>query len=164
MHKRENGLHNIKGWDHGVFVPLLLIAPEANIPVLQVSVLASQSAADLLKMGTALSALREKNIAILGSGSASFHNLRSWFSGGTQGSEFKTKHAQWAAAVDDAVSDESKLADWRKFPHAYDMHPRGGAEHFSPLVVCVGACKGEKPKSYIDNFMGVEMKTYYWVD
>jgi len=61
-----------RGWDHGVFVPMMLLAPDANIPIVQLSVLKSQDPEELMRMGKALASLRNENIAILGSGS-SFH-------------------------------------------------------------------------------------------
>jgi aromatic ring-opening dioxygenase catalytic subunit (LigB family) len=57
-----------RGWDHGVFVPLKLLVPDADIPIVQLSVLSSQNAAEHIKMGKALEPLRDEGIAIIGSG------------------------------------------------------------------------------------------------
>lgn len=157
-----------RGWDHGVFVPLKVINPATDIPVIQTSVLSSQSPSDLYKLGQALQPLRDQNIAIIGSGSASYHNLRGWFTGGTMTPAFKDRHSAWAAAMDDAMltndSGErgTKLKDWRKWPNASSMHPPGAAEHLSPLIVCAGAGGDQVAESWSDELLGVDMKSYAW--
>lgn len=163
-------LDSKRGWDHGVFIPFLLINPAANIPIVQLSVLANEDPREHLKMGQALAALRDENIAIVGSGFASFHNLPLMFSlmGGGDTSTVKNRAKAWNKSLTDAVLEEKvaeregKLTKWRDFPHAYDMHPRHGAEHFMPLLVCAGA-GGETPgKGYKDDFHGVDIWSYYW--
>ena len=145
-----------------------LINPTADIPIIQTSVLASQSPAALFRLGQALAPLRDQGIAIVGSGFASFHNMRDMFSGATSAPGFKGKHGHWAQALDEAMatpgSDEraAKLAGWRKWPHASAMHPPGGAEHFSPLVVCAGAAGEQAAEGWADEFMGFQNKSYYW--
>ncbi|EOD45480.1 Extradiol ring-cleavage dioxygenase class III enzyme subunit B [Neofusicoccum parvum] len=157
-----------RGWDHGVFVPMLLINPKADVPIVQMSVLRSENPADHYRMGRALSKLRDSNVAILGSGFPSIHNLRAMFSGMTHDPSFKSRNSAWSRAVNEAVKEEKveerqkKLEEWRKFPGAYDMHPRGGAEHFLPLIVCAGAAGEGQGKTYSDKFMGLDMYSYYW--
>ena len=147
---------------------MTLINPAADIPIIQMSVLASQSAEDLYKVGQALKPLRDENIAIVGSGSASFHNLRGWFTGGTRSPEFRARHASWEAGIRDAVSERDevkrghKLQAWRQLPHASEMHPPMAAEHFSPLVVCAGAAGDQEASSWSNELMGVDMRSYYW--
>ncbi|KAH7027223.1 Extradiol ring-cleavage dioxygenase, class III enzyme, subunit B [Microdochium trichocladiopsis] len=164
-----------KGWDHGVFIPFLLINPAADIPVIQMSVLDSEDPREHFKMGQALSALRDDNIAIVGSGFASFHNLRIMFSLRHQdeqtAAQFKASVDRWNQSVTDAVSKdgieekEEALSRWRDIDGSYVMHPRGGAEHFLPLIVVAGAARGdEKLGKYSDEFVGLDMWTYYWGD
>lgn len=159
-----------RGWDHGVFVPMMIINPEANIPIVQVSVLSSESPSDHLAMGRALSKLRDQNVAIIGSGFASFHNLRLMFSGLVYESSFHTRYDAWNKAVtstiakDDLESRGKGLQDWREWPGAFEMHPRGGAEHFLPLVVVAGAGGDAKAEYYSDEFMGMKVWSYYWKD
>jgi aromatic ring-opening dioxygenase catalytic subunit (LigB family) len=156
------------GWDHGVFVPMKLIDPSATIPIVQLSVLASESASQSYAIGRALSTLRAQNIAIIGSGFATLHNLRLMFSGESSTPAFKQKNADWSGAVTDAAmtdDDEArarKFEGWREWPNAYTMHPRGGAEHFLPLIVCAGAARTTKGRKYGDDFRGVDMWSYYW--
>lgn len=167
-----------RGWDHGVFVPLKLAVPAADVPVVQVSVLASEDPAQHLRMGRALAALRDDNIAIVGSGFASFHNIgimqslrgfrgnsldKSWLA-------FKAKTDEWNGALTEAVTTANatargdKVARWRDFPHADMMHPPSGGEHFMPLIVCAGAAREDDGagKTYKDEYMGVDIFTYYW--
>ncbi|KAF2843539.1 Extradiol aromatic ring-opening dioxygenase [Patellaria atrata CBS 101060] len=157
-----------RGWDHGVFVPIMLINPRADVPIIQMSVLKSESPTDHFKMGQALSRLRDSNIAIVGSGFASFHNVRLLFSGIAEEPSFQPKHREWNRVVTDAVEATdpkqrlSKFDQWRNWPSSYDMHPRGGAEHFLPLVVCAGAGGEGKAKSYTDDSWGLKMYSYYW--
>lgn len=147
---------------------MLLVNPKADIPIIQLSVLNSEDPATHLKMGAALSNLRNSNIAIIGSGFSSFHNLRLLFSGVTDDPVFRTRNEAWNTAVKEAIEEEDvekrgeKLGEWRKFANAYEMHPRGGAEHFLPLVVCAGAGGVGKAKSYMDKFVGLDMYSFYW--
>jgi aromatic ring-opening dioxygenase catalytic subunit (LigB family) len=134
-----------------------LIDPSAQTPIIQLSVLSSESPTQSYAIGRALSTLRAQNIAIIGSGFATFHNP-----------EFKALNKEWSLAVTDAAMTESeqererKFEYWRKWPGAYTMHPRGGAEHFLPLVVCAGAAGTTKGESYADEFAGTDMWSYYW--
>ncbi|KFG82793.1 hypothetical protein MANI_110786, partial [Metarhizium anisopliae] len=64
-----------RGWDHGVFIPMLLVNPAADVPIVQVSVLESEDPEHHLRIGAALARLRARNIAIIGSGFASLHNF-----------------------------------------------------------------------------------------
>ena len=80
-------LDDHRGFDHGAFVPLMLMYPEANIPVLQMSLVHSLDAEKHIAIGEALSELRSQGVLILGSG-MSFHNMRAFFSGGESGRRF----------------------------------------------------------------------------
>ncbi|KZM20367.1 uncharacterized protein EKO05_0006925 [Ascochyta rabiei] len=157
-----------RGWDHGVFVPMKLIDPKARIPIVQLSVLASESASQSFAIGRALSALRAQNIAIVGSGFATFHNLRLMFSGASSTPDFKQKNLEWSNAVNDAAmtgeakSRGAKFEGWRNWPNSYTMHPRGGAEHFLPLIVCAGAGGETVGRRYADDFQRMDMWSYYW--
>lgn len=147
---------------------MTLIHPSASIPIIQLSVLRSEDPAAHFRMGQALSKLRSQNIAIIGSGFASLHNLRHMFSGVTRTPTFKSLNEEWSKQVTDAVQTEDvsergkKFEGWRLWKGAYDMHPRGGAEHFLPLVVCAGAGGEGKAKAFTDEFVGLDMWSYYW--
>jgi aromatic ring-opening dioxygenase catalytic subunit (LigB family) len=147
---------------------MLLIHPSASIPIIQISVLRSADPSTHFAIGKALAPLREQNIAIIGSGFASFHNLRLMFSNAINDPAFKTRNTAWSKQVADAVTTEdveerkAKFADWRKWEGAYDMHPRGGEEHFLPLVVCAGAAGKGKAKSWRDEMVGMDMWSFWW--
>ena len=155
-------------WDHGVFVPMKLVDPKAKTPIVQLSVLASESPSQSYAIGRALSTLRSQNIAIIGSGFATFHNLRLMFSGESSTPKFKQQNVEWSNSVTDAamtdndVEREKKFEGWRNWPGSYIMHPRGGAEHFLPLIVCAGAAGQTTGKKYADDFRGTDMWSYYW--
>jgi len=149
---------------------MLLVNPAANIPIVQVSVTSDESASSHLLMGRALARLRDSNVAIIGSGFASFHNLRimrSIMSGTSNDPKFPERNAEWNCAVTAAMTEtdgkkrEDQLSQWRSWANAYEMHPRGGAEHFLPLLVAAGAGEGAA-KSYTDEFLGLDMYSYYW--
>ncbi|CEJ82358.1 hypothetical protein VHEMI02427 [[Torrubiella] hemipterigena] len=165
-------LDAVRKWDHGVFVPLLLINPKANIPIIQVSVLESEDAGDHIKMGKALATLRASNIAILGSGFASLHHF-TLFRALSQGDQEVRKSIKesttdpWNEALTGAIKESTEgnwdgLLNWRNLPHANEIHPVGGGEHFTPLLVCAGAAKGDKVHSYKDSYYGQDIVTFYW--
>jgi aromatic ring-opening dioxygenase catalytic subunit (LigB family) len=145
-----------------------LVDPSASTPIVQLSVLASEDPAQSYTIGRALSSLRTQNIAIIGSGFATFHNLRLMFSGASSTPEFKKLNTEWSTAVTEAAMTdedkerEGKFQHWRDWPASYTMHPRGGAEHFLPLIVCAGAAGETSGRKYADEFMGVDMWSYYW--
>lgn len=149
---------------------MMLIDPKAKVPIVQVSVLASESPSQSFAIGRALSSLRAQNIAVVGSGFATFHNLRLMFSGATSTPDFKQANTEWSDAVNDAattedvVEREKKFEIWRKWPNSYAMHPRGGAEHFLPLIVCAGAGADTKGRKYADDYKGIDYWSYYWAD
>ncbi|KAL0938298.1 extradiol dioxygenase domain-containing protein [Colletotrichum truncatum] len=167
-------LDSQRGWDHGVFIPMLLVNPAANVPIIQLSVLVSEDPEEHIRMGRALSALRDSNVAILGSGFASLHNLskmRFLFMGDPSAAAKLGKQVnEWNKELTDATVKEkwedrkAALSGWRKFSHSYDMHPRGGGEHFMPLLVCAGAANDEVARVYKDDFLGLDINTYYWGD
>ncbi|KAK8927793.1 4,5-DOPA dioxygenase extradiol [Metarhizium anisopliae] len=162
-----------RGWDHGVFIPMLLVNPAADVPIVQVSVLASEDPEHHLRIGAALARLRHRNIAIIGSGFASLHNFAAMrglrFGGTAFVRDFKALSDEWNAALTAAATAEasddrwSALRAWRTLPHANQMHPPRAGEHFMPLLVCAGAAgDGEKAGVYKDVYSGVDILTYYW--
>ncbi len=135
------GTDAARGFDHGVFVPMLIADPSARIPVVMLSLEASLDPARHLAIGAALAPLRAEQVLIIGSGS-SYHNLRAIFDGGEAGSvAFDDWLNETATAVDPAAR-RARLIDWRRAPNARACHPR--EEHLIPMMVAAGAA-GEDP-------------------
>ena len=132
-----------RGFDHGVFVPLMLAYPEATIPVLALSLSARLDAATHLALGSALRPLRDEGVLIIGSGS-SYHNMGTLMSrlggrgGAAAGRAFDDALVAACTAASASARSDS-LANWTRFPGARDAHPRGGEEHLMPLFVVAGA-------------------------
>ena len=129
-----------RGFDHGVFVPLMLMFPDADVPMLQLSMLDSLDAAAHLAIGRALAPLREEGVLIVASGS-SFHNMGAFFgSAGADAARWSQEFGDWLAATCAAPAPEREaaLARWESAaPFARECHPR--EEHLIPLMVAAGA-------------------------
>lgn len=130
-----------RGWDHGVFVPMMLINPAADIPIVQVSVLSNQDPMEHYRLGKALYQFRKEGVAILGSG-MSYHNMREFMYGRSRGEvvneEFDNHLYNICTSEDESKRREGFLS-WRQQPGATEAHPVRAAEHFMPLVVVAGA-------------------------
>ena len=147
------------GYDHGTFVPLKVMFPDADIPVVQVSLQQTLDPALHLQVGRALRTLREQNILILGSG-MSFHNMDTLMRGqdiGNHSSTFDT----WLTAACTAEPNErnKQLENWSNAPSATQSHPR--EEHLLPLMVAAGSAGDDLGKKiFTDNVMGVNVSAF----
>lgn len=143
-----------RGLDHGVYVPLVEMFPDADVPVLQIS-MPTLDPRRLYELGRRLAPLRDEGVLIMGSGFFT-HNLRALGQPGvpTWSSEFD----EWGAQVL-AADDVDALLDFRhKAPAAVLAHPR--IEHFAPLFVTLGAGADEAPRTVIDGFwMGLAKRS-----
>lgn len=131
-------LDRSRGYDHGTWVPLQLIYPAADIPVVQLSVQPDRDTAHHLEMGRALRPLREQGVLILGSGNAT-HNLRA-FRGQPADAPAEAWAEGFATWLDEAVAEgrEADLLAYReRAPQAARNHP--SEEHFLPFFVALGA-------------------------
>ncbi len=129
-----------RGFDHGVFVPFLLLDPQATIPVVQLSLQQGLDPGRHIALGRALAGLRDEGVLIVGSG-MSYHNLRGF---GPAFADASRRFDDWltAAATDaDAGRRDAALARWEQAPHARTCHPR--EEHLLPLMVVAGAARDE---------------------
>ncbi len=149
-----------RGLDHGAWVPLKVMYPDADIPVVQMSMPTSDPT-QLLELGKRLQPLRDKGVLIIGSGfmTHGLRYLRDWRSDAvapTWSSEFDEWAAQALAAGDvDALSNFKELAPG--MPYA---HPT--VEHFTPLFVTLGAATNSEnaPETLIDGyFMGLSKRS-----
>ncbi len=127
-----------RGFDHGVFIPLKLVFPAADIPVIQLSLRSDLDPAAHLEAGRALAALRDEGVLVVGSG-MSFHNMRGY--GDARFTPVSAQFDDWlTAAVASAPAErDALLRHWTQAPHARLCHPPGGEEHLIPLLVAAGA-------------------------
>ena len=153
-----------RDFDHGVFVPLTLMYPAADIPCIQLSLLNDMDPGTHIAIGAAISSLREQGVLILGSGS-SFHNMAALRDGPVS----KERCAQFDAWLDDLCCRQTMqvarqgLLQWQQAPHARYAHPR--EEHLLPLHVCFGAAAGAgRPAQRVFNdvMMGYQMSSFLW--
>jgi len=125
-----------RGLDHGVFIPFKLIYPNADIPIVQLSLNSNLDPADHVALGEALTPLREQNVLVIGSG-LSFHNMRLLQSGGCNG--HSDRFDQWLTetCLLPAEQRNQRLYQWKQAPSGLQSHPR--EEHLLPLMVVAGA-------------------------
>lgn len=127
-----------RGFDHGVFIPLKLMFPRADIPVVQLSLRQDLDPDAHLEVGRALSGLRDEGVLIIGSG-MSFHNMPGY--GDARYTSISAEFDHWltAAVESQPAQRNSLLQKWTQAPHARLCHPQGGEEHLIPLLVAAGA-------------------------
>lgn len=154
-----------RGLDHGVFVPLMLMYPDADIPCLQISLSSSLDAMEHIQIGRALAELKHENLLIIGSG-FSFHNMRAFMEKSDDSIDLQNREFEdWLQNVccDKKVSEDarsSKLADWALAPHARYCHPR--EEHLLPLHVCYGIAQTPASVVFNGKVNGFLTKAYQW--
>ena len=137
--------------DHGVWVPLLHMAPAADTPVLQLSLPSSEGPEGLFELGRQLAPLRDEGVFILGSGNI-VHNLRQLGRDGGTTPAWATEFDQWAAEALTRGNFDA-LVDYRqKSPGLRQAHPT--EEHFQPLLVAAGAAStsGDDATFTVDGF------------
>jgi 4,5-DOPA dioxygenase extradiol len=130
-------MDHTRGLDHGAWVPLSLMYPQANIPVAQLSLQPAKDPAWHIALGKALRPLREQGVLIIGSGSIT-HNLRAVF-------------IDWMVDKIEA-GDMDALSDYRVCaPHAAQNHPTD--EHLLPLFVALGAMENSDSARHLNHVM-----------
>lgn len=134
------GLDTDRGFDHGTFAPLVAMYPEADVPVLQLSLHASYDPALHLAAGRALAPLRDEGILILGSG-LSFHNLRLRGPAARQPSRLFDTWLHHTLEQLPPGQRSAQLLQWEQAPAARIAHPH--EDHLLPLMVAVGAAEDE---------------------
>ena len=137
----DSGSDASRGWDHGVFVPLKIMFPEADIPTVQLSLQRGLDPAAHLAIGRALTPLRDEGVLIVGSGQT-YHNMRGFMSGdGAVDPAAEGFDAWLRAAMADGATRDASLIDWERAPGARDAQPH--EDHLLPLMVAAGAASGE---------------------
>ena len=156
-----------RGFDHGVFIPLKIMYPDASITCVQISLLKNLDPKKHIEMGKALSSLMNENILILGSG-MSFHNLKILLSGSERADSDNAKNKEfddWLVNVCagdklNNVEKEKALIEWIKAPSARFCHPR--EEHLIPLHVCYGIKNKKADLVFNDNVIGKKVSAFLW--
>ncbi|WP_129139535.1 DODA-type extradiol aromatic ring-opening family dioxygenase [Modicisalibacter coralii] len=158
-------LDDHRGFDHGVFVPLKLMYPAADIPCVQLSLVDGLDAEMHLAIGKALRALDVDDLLVIGSG-FSFHNMEAFFAPITPEIEARNQAFEdWLAATcTDTRLAESERAErlihWDRAPHARFCHPR--EEHLMPLHVCYGLAGRPSEPSIVATILGKKAGMFHW--
>ena len=157
-------IDNNRGYDHGLFVPLKILYPDANIPCVQLSLLKNLSPKAHIKIGKALSALRSKNILVIGSG-FSFHNMSAFSQPQDTLDQKNIAFEQWLVetCTHNNLTDNERtdrLENWINAPFARYCHPR--EEHLMPLHVCYGFCGSKAVLVFDDKVIGKKTSAFLW--
>lgn len=155
-------LHPTRGLDHGSWVPLSVLYPQANVPATQLSLILNGSAAQHLALGQALAPLRNEGVLILATGAIT-HNF-AWLDGNAQDAAEVSDaraFADWVGGHIDA-GNVPALIGYRDTALGVAAHP--SQEHFFPLFVGVGAAGNDAVQRYQPPFSygGLAMDAYVW--
>lgn len=148
------GTNGCRGLDHGAWVPLRWMYPDADVPVIEISLQPALGAGRHVELGRALAPLADDGVLILGSGHTT-HNLRDWMAGRRSNEPLPYAQA-FAGWVHDrlAAGDTDALVAYRdSAPEAARAHP--SEEHFLPLLVAWGAAgEGARAERFVTGFEG----------
>jgi aromatic ring-opening dioxygenase catalytic subunit (LigB family) len=161
----EARLDNQRGFDHGLFVPLKIMFPDASIPCVQLSLINNLDPKNHIQIGKALSELRKENILIIGSG-LTFHNMNALLTQTMDVSDAKNEAFEnWL--IDTCTNEnisanerEQRLKMWHDAPFARYCHPR--EEHLLPLHVCYGFSNSAAKLVFDGNVVGKRTSAYLW--
>jgi aromatic ring-opening dioxygenase catalytic subunit (LigB family) len=144
-----------RGLDHGVFIPFKVMYPDADVPLVQLSLDRNRDAATHFAIGRGLAPLRDEGVLIVGSG-MSYHNLRDLFVDRLESNRPSEDFDRW---LNDTVTEPdpdaraARLIEWRDAPGARASHPT--PEHLLPLMVAAGAGASDiGTRTYNDRLMG----------
>ena len=133
-------------FDHGAWVPLMHLFPEADLPVVQVALPVRAGPAEVYAMGAALRGLRSQGVLVMGSGSMT-HNLAEFFGGAREPAPYVIAFSRW---IESALErgDMQALLNYRSLaPHAERAHPT--EDHFLPLFFALGAAGDDLHANYL---------------
>ncbi len=154
-----------RGFDHGLFVPLKLLFPEADIPCLQIALDGGLDPEQHLRMGQALAQFPVENVLILGSG-FSFHNMAGFF--GPANAALDRANRDFESWLETTLTNGDltegerwrRLVEWEMAPGARACHPR--EEHLLPLHLCYGAGAGPPQAAYSMEILGKRASAFLW--
>ena len=139
-----------RDFDHGVFIPMLMAWPDADIPTIQLSLKKGLNPQEHIALGRALAPLRDEGVLIIGSG-MSFHSIPRLMGRGTGSGPASHAFDDWLSNT--VAGDIEGLTQWAQAPNAHDCHPR--EEHLLPLMVVAGAGNGDTARrTYHEDSLG----------
>ncbi|MGA9667539.1 MAG: class III extradiol ring-cleavage dioxygenase [Gallionella sp.] len=152
-----------RGLDHGAWVPLSAMYPQADVPVTQLSLLRNADPATHFELGRALAPLRDEGVLIVGSGAIT-HNF-AWLDWRANADKAPMRQAEvFTDWVGDrlAAQDVQSLLAYRSAPYGAKSHP--SEEHFLPFFVALGAATDDTPQRYRPRFSygALAMDAYVW--
>ena len=156
----QTGEDPSRGYDHGTFVPLKVAYPDADIPVVQLSLIEGLDPAQHLALGRALAPLRDEHIFIIGSG-MTFHNLRIFRD--PRSAPIAETFDAWLrdTMAQDPSGRAEALTRWAEAPAARLAHPR--EEHLIPLMVATGAAGDDEARlAYNNTFAGLRLSAFHF--
>jgi aromatic ring-opening dioxygenase catalytic subunit (LigB family) len=153
-----------RGFDHGLFIPLKLMYPEADIPSLQLSLLRGLNPGAHIALGKALRELMSENILVVGSG-FSFHNMRAFSWQATDEPDpandaFQDWLIETCTGQLTEAEREQRLVEWEQAPSARYCHPR--EEHLLPLHACQGMAGKPAELVFDDRILGKRAVAFLW--
>ncbi|MDP4077721.1 class III extradiol ring-cleavage dioxygenase [Acidovorax sp. A1169] len=148
-----------RGFDHGTFVPLSLMYPEADVPVVMLSMKSSYDPAEHIRLGQAIAPLRDEGVLIMGSG-LTYHNMRGFGRPqSTPVAEAFEAFLNTAITAPSATQRNDMLVHWQDAPGARLAHPQ--EDHLIPLMVVAGAAGADVGhRVFVDHAMEVAMASY----
>ncbi|HYZ16520.1 MAG TPA: class III extradiol ring-cleavage dioxygenase [Candidatus Acidoferrum sp.] len=147
-----------RGLDHGTFIPLMLVAPNADIPVVQLSLVDGLDPALHLALGRALAPLRDEGVLIVGSG-MSYHNMREFFSPNPPRGARRFDDWLTETVTAEPAARAARLHAWSEADDARLAHPR--EEHLLPLMVAAGAAENDAGRRvFHGRIFGAEISGY----
>ena len=145
-------------FDHGAWVPLMHLFPEADLPVVQVALPVGAGPAEVYALGAALRGLRSQGVLVMGSGSMT-HNLAEFFGGAREPALYVIAFSRW---IESALErgDMKALLNYRSLaPHAERAHPT--EDHFLPLFFALGAAGDDVHAHYLSREVMYSMLAMY---
>ena len=160
----ESRFEQERGLDHGVFVPLKIMYPEADIPCVELSLMESLDPAQHIATGRALASLHEQGVLVIGSG-FSFHNFRAAQMDAAESQQSNEAFEHWLQEVCSSASmteaeRSAALVRWSEAPGARHCHPR--EEHLMPLHVCYGVAETAATESIALRIMNKSASMFLW--
>ena len=148
-----------RGFDHGTFVPLSLMYPDADVPVVLLSLKSDYDAAEHIRAGEAIAPLRDEGVLIVGSG-LTYHNMAGFGrTSSTPVAEAFEAYLESAVTQADPAVRTQMLVNWEAAPGARRAHPR--EDHLLPLMVVAGAAGADRgERVFVDHVMQVAMASY----